>query len=229
MKSVWRSGRNAKPRLGRLLRSPAGLLPGPDRDRRLLELVALVARVGVVLVQEGRQALLLVALEQRRRRPPARRTSTSVAAATASPPSAAKCVHFVPGDEQQRERDRDVDDARAEVRLGHHQHRRHQRQQHDPRRSPRGPTVRRTRSIRNADSASTSSTLPSSEGWKRKNGSSSQRREPRVTPAGRQHEQDQPDHRAVEADLQLAEARVVDARQHEHQHEAERPRRRPGA
>ena len=40
----------------------------------------------------------------------------------------------------------------------------------------------RSRSSTNADSASTSSTLPSSEGWKRKNGSSIQRREPRVAP-----------------------------------------------
>ena len=42
---------------------------------------------------------------------------------------------------------------------------------------------RRTRSMMNADSARISSTLPSSDGWKRKNGSSIQRREPRVAPA----------------------------------------------
>ena len=36
------------------------------------------------------------------------------------------------------------------------------------------------RSTTNADSARTSSTLPSSEGWKRKNGKSIQRLDPRV-------------------------------------------------
>ena len=35
----------------------------------------------------------------------------------------------------------------------------------------------------NADRARISSTLPSSEGWKRKNESSIQRRDPRVAPA----------------------------------------------
>ena len=35
----------------------------------------------------------------------------------------------------------------------------------------------------NADRARISSTLPSSDGWKRKNGNSIQRREPRVAPA----------------------------------------------
>ena len=46
-------------------------------------------------------------------------------------------------------------------------------------RSPR----RRSRSMMKADRASISSTLPSSEGWKRKNESSIQRRDPRVAPA----------------------------------------------
>jgi hypothetical protein len=39
------------------------------------------------------------------------------------------------------------------------------------------------RSTRKPDSATTSSTLPSSEGWKLKNGSSIHEREPRVAPA----------------------------------------------
>ncbi len=43
--------------------------------------------------------------------------------------------------------------------------------------------MRRMRSTRKADSATTSSTLPSSEGWKLKNGSSIHARVPRVAPA----------------------------------------------
>ena len=43
--------------------------------------------------------------------------------------------------------------------------------------------MRRMRSTRKADSATISSTLPSSDGWKLKNGSSIHARVPRVTPA----------------------------------------------
>ena len=43
--------------------------------------------------------------------------------------------------------------------------------------------IRRIRSTMKPDSAITSSSLPSSEGWKRKNGSSIQRLEPRVAVA----------------------------------------------
>ena len=43
--------------------------------------------------------------------------------------------------------------------------------------------IRRMRSTMKPDRAMTSSSLPSSEGWKRKNGSSIQRLEPRVAVA----------------------------------------------
>ena len=43
--------------------------------------------------------------------------------------------------------------------------------------------IRRMRSTMKPDSAMTSRSLPSSEGWKRKNGSSIQRLEPRVAVA----------------------------------------------
>ena len=65
--------------------------------------------------------------------------------------------------------------------------------------------------------ASISSNLPSSDGWKVKNGSSIQRCEPRVGGAEHETSDDRDDHRRVDARPELAEARVVDAGEGEHQ------------
>ena len=120
-------------------------------------------------------------------------TSTITTAAAASAPSAAKCVHGVPRHEQDG----------------------HERSPGRRARS-RGPAARsracagisassmmrlvvsrsvrrRMRSTTNADSARTSSTLPSSDGWKRKKGSSIARREPRAENAQREDEHDRAD------------------------------------
>ena len=83
------------------------------------------------------------------------------------------------GDEQHRERDDAVDERRAEVGLDEDERRREHpevRIRSVMRRSE--PFLARSRT--NAASVITSRTLPSSEGWKVKNGSSIQRRDPRV-------------------------------------------------
>ena len=77
--------------------------------------------------------------------------------------------------------------------------------------------VCRARSRANAASVRIRRSLPSSEGWKVKNGSSIQRREPRVASPSSEHQHDRADHRRVEAHPELAEARVVDPGQGEHQ------------
>ena len=74
-------------------------------------------------------------------------------------------------------------------------------------------------SITNADSARMRSTLPSSDGWKRKNGSSIQRRRAARGGAEQEHEPDRRDHHAVEPELQLAQPRVVEAGHEQHQRE----------
>ena len=58
--------------------------------------------------------------------------------------------------------------------------------------------IRRMRSTMKPESAMTSSSLPSSEGWKRKNGSSIQRFDPRVAVASAEDEQDRADQQPVD-------------------------------
>ena len=122
----------------------AGLLPRADRDLRLGVLIAGIGFAGLGFlfldflevrggVQEGRQPFDLVGLEHvhadRRRRHQHERDATR----TRSASSAASCCHGVPATSSMHERDRHVDHARAEVRLGDHEHRRHQRREHHAR------------------------------------------------------------------------------------------------
>ena len=203
--------------------------PEPIAMRRLLVLIALVARV-VGRVQERRQALHLVGLEHLRRRPPGPTTRTS---RRPPPPSVAKSTakwrHGVPRDEEQRERDRHVDECRSRGRAG--------RSRASPGAAPaasiravvsRSPQPPRAIDDERRQARATSSTLPSSDGWKLKNGevdrsaaSRAWRPTPSVSTAGSRRSS-----RRRGRSLQLAQPRVVDARDGEHQHEPDPARRR---
>ena len=82
--------------------------------------------------------------------------------------------------------------------------------------------MRRMRSTTKADSDTISSTLPISDGWKLKNGSSIHARVPRVAPAMAEHEQQQADQQPVDRVAQLAQPRVVEPRDRVHEHEPDR-------
>ena len=209
MKSVWCSGRKFELRLRRPI-AAAGLLARADRDPRLVLLIAVVGGV-VGRVQERRQAVLLVGCEHlhadRRRRDAARARRRPRRA----PPSAAKWRHEVPATNSIASTIDDVDEARAEVGLGHHERAGTSASSS----TPRGRVAvlqppRRGRPAK-ADSATISRTLPSSEAWNEKNGSWIARREPRASTPSTIDQQDARDHAAVDAVLELAQARVVDA------------------
>ena len=155
-------------------------------------------------------------------------TSTTTIAVAASPPSAAKWVHVVPATNSIAPSDRQVDEPRAEVRLGDHEHRR------DHAQAARSGSWSRDRPAagcgrpRSPTSATTSSSLPSSDAWKLKNGELDRAARAAGREAERVHEQDRADHERVDAELPLAQARVVEARDQQHQDEAHRRRSRPG-
>ena len=89
--------------------------------------------------------------------------------------------------------DRHVDQARAEVRLGDHEHRRAQRGDHHARSSCRDRAAAASGRPRSAASATISSTLPSSEAWKEKNGKLIARCAPLLACPSAEHRQDADD------------------------------------
>ena len=80
---------------------------------------------------------------------------------------------------------------------------------------------RRAPSMTKPASARTSRSLPSSDGWKLKKGSSKERREPRAAKPKTKTSETLAHEEGVDADPQLAEARVVDAGEQVHPDQAE--------
>ena len=114
-----------------------------------------------------------------------------------------------PGDEQHGEGDDDVDEGRAEVRLQHHERRRDEREQHDARGRPAvGEPARR--STMKADSDTIEQHLAELRGLEREEGKLDRAARAARDVAERQHGEDRADQQAVDADLELAEPRVVE-------------------
>ena len=123
-------GDEVQPRLCGPLRAATGLLPGANARDRLLQLIALLARV-VGGVDERRKAVHLVRLQHLHAH---RRGGDEHSSYRGHGEKAEdrEVRPFRPRDEQHRAGDRHVDERRAEVRLRHHQDRRHDGQQEDP-------------------------------------------------------------------------------------------------
>ena len=121
------------------------------------------------------------------------------------------------GDEQHRERDRPRSTSPV-PRSGCRKTSAAGTSPSSSRRAVRWPPSRASRGrSRSRRARAISSSFPSSEGWKVKKGSSIQRRDPRAAVPSTSTRTIRGDHRRVEADPQLAEARVVDAGDGEHQ------------
>ena len=155
-------------------------------------------------------------------------TSTITIAATASPPSAAKWVHLVPATNSTASAIGEVDEPGAEVGLRHHEHRRDQREQHDP--AGRLAVAQAPHAVDDeAPTATrTSRSLPELGGWKLKKRTRSALRAARRRSRARSTSRIEPDHRAVEPELPLAQPRVVEARDQRASAPARRRRSRPG-
>ena len=211
-------GQEVELRLRRLDGAAPGLLPRSDRDLRLLQLVALPARV-IRGVHERRQAIHLVLLEDvhpcrggHDQHPHDRCDRDEPDHEEMGPPRA--------GDEQHRAGDRQVDHPRAQVRLQHDEHRRQDRQQQDP--------ARRLLVVQAAD------TVDDERRQRHHQQHLAELRrleleegevDPVLRSAGRradgERQQDQRDREAVDAELQLAQPRIVEAREQQHQHDAD--------
>ena len=110
---------------------PADLLPRPDRDARLVLLVARVVRV-TRRVEERREAFLLVVVEHLDPRG-GRGDEDEDDGERPQEAEAGEVPPRDPGDEEHRHHDRDVDQGGAEVGLEHHERGGHEREQHRPR------------------------------------------------------------------------------------------------
>ena len=174
-------GQVVEARLRRARDAAAAQAAGADRGDRLVHVVGRAARVGVGMREAG-QALGLVRLEHVDARPPA---ATRARRATTSSAISADHRQVQPahaGDEEHGGEHGGVDERRADVGLDEDE------QRSGPAASAIAPQRRRAarrsrlRAVgeerRRATSAN--STLPNSDGWKRKKPRSIQRREPRV-------------------------------------------------
>ncbi len=201
-----------------LLVAAAGALPRADRDLRLELLVAFFLRVAGG-VEEAREAFDLIGLQhlhagrrrdhqhERDRRRAQRQQARQMAPGDA-------------GDEQQRHRDREVDETGAEIRLGDHEHRRQQRRQHHPRRGLPFPQLARAvdHERREREDQEDLAELRALEGEQRE----AYRPHRALGRApGAQHHQDAQHQRRVDRDFVVAQARVVDPRQRHHRRQAD--------